>query len=332
MRYMKAVVLTRYGSPEMLQLQQVEKPTPGDHDVLIRIIASTVTLGDCEIRTLTLPWWTRFPVRLVTGFPQPKKFIPGMEMSGVIEAVGKKVTEFKPGDAVFSSSGLAMGGNAEYICRPAKSPIALKPSGASFEEVATLPVGGINALHFLRKANIQPGQKVLIIGAGGSIGTYGVQIARLYGAEVTAVDCGAKLQMLQNIGAQQVIDYQKEDFASRSIKYDVIFDMIYDTSFSKCIGCLTETGIYLMANPSPAKMIRSVWVSLTTRKKAIFQFAAENTEDLTHLANHVATRRIRPVIDKRFSLDSLPQAHEYVEKNLKQGCVIINCTPPLPNT
>ena len=192
---MEAIICTDWGPPDVLQLRKVVKPVPGDDDILIKIVASTVTMGDCELRSLTLPLWTRIPMRLFMGYSKPRNFILGMEFSGVIESVGKNVTRLKVGDEVFGSSGMRMGANAEYICRPGSSPLAIKPANVSFEMAATIPVGGINALHFLRKANVTNGQKVLVIGGGGAIGSYGVMLAKYYGAEVTAVDSTAKLHM-----------------------------------------------------------------------------------------------------------------------------------------
>jgi 2-desacetyl-2-hydroxyethyl bacteriochlorophyllide A dehydrogenase len=321
---MKAILCTAYGGPDVLRLVDVEKPTPKPTEVLVKVVASTVTFGDCEIRNLTLPAWTRFPVRMIMGYRKPKRLIPGMEFSGVVESVGNKVTNFKPGDAVFGSTGMAMGGNAEYVCRSAKAELAIKPESVSFEDAATITVGGINAYHFLRMANLQQGQKVLVIGAGGSIGTWAVLMAKYYGAEVTAVDHTGKIEMLRSIGAHQVIDYTKEDFSSRREKYDVIFDAVYKSSFSKCVGSLSKTGCYLMANTGPLRMFRGVWTEWTSKKKIKFALAAEKEKDLTFLANLIATGKIKPVIDRTYSLEETIEAHRYVEKGLKKGNVIIS--------
>jgi NADPH:quinone reductase-like Zn-dependent oxidoreductase len=320
---MKAIVCTAYGNPEVLQLKEVKKPVPGDNDVLIKICASTVTMGDCEIRTLTLPPWTRIPLRLYMGYRKPKNFIPGMELSGIIESVGKNVVSLKVGDHVFGSSGMTMGGNAEYKCRPESGALALKPPGLSFADAATLSVGGINALHFLRKANISKGQKVLIIGAGGCIGTFGVQLAKLYGAVVTAVDHTNKLDMLRSIGADYVIDYTRENFSDRNEKYDVIFDTVYRSSYTQCINALMSQGVYLMANPGIRGMLRSIWTSYATNKKVIFAFAAETIPDLNYLAELIVAGKIKPVIDKTYPLEKTPEAHAYVQQGNKKGCVVI---------
>jgi NADPH:quinone reductase-like Zn-dependent oxidoreductase len=327
MEKMKAIVCTAYGPPDVLQLKEVAKPLPRDNEVLVRIEAATVTLGDCELRSLTLPLWTRIPLRLIMGYWKPRNFIPGMEFSGVIEAVGKKVTRFKKGDEVFASSGLSMGANAEYKCLRASGAIARKPASVTFEEAATLIVGGLNALHFIRKANVQPGQKVLINGAGGSIGTYALQLAKVHGAEVTAVDSTVKLEMLRSIGADHVIDYTKESFSQNGQKYDVIFDVVYSSSFTQCIDALTPTGVYLMANPSPAKMWKSRSVSRNSQRKVVFAFAGESVEDLNYLAELIGSGKIKTAIDKRFPLAQTAEAHRYVEAGLKKGNLIINVRP-----
>ncbi|HEY3405702.1 MAG TPA: NAD(P)-dependent alcohol dehydrogenase [Ohtaekwangia sp.] len=319
---MKAVLCTQYGPPEVLHLMDVDQPVPGDNDVLIKIHCATVTMGDCELRNLTLPRWTRLPVRLIMGYSKPKRLIPGMEFSGVVEAVGKEVHNFKKGDTVFGSGGMKMGAYAEYTCCPSTA-ITLKPLGVSFADAATIIVGGLNALHFLRKANIQPGQKVLVIGAGGNIGTYGVLFAKLHGAEVTAVDSTSKLDMLRSIGADHVIDYTKEDFSASGKKYDVIFDLIYKSSFTKCVKALTETGYYLMANTGPRRMLRGLWVSCTSKKRIVSAMAGLPVPDMNHIATLIADGKIKPVIDKTYPLSEVVEAHTYVEKGYKKGCVIL---------
>jgi NADPH:quinone reductase-like Zn-dependent oxidoreductase len=325
---MKAILCTKYGGPDVLQFEELEKPAPGHNDVLIKIYAATVTMGDCELRSLTLPLWTRIPVRVYMGYSKPRNFIPGMEFSGVIEAVGRNVGSFKVGDEVFGSSGMGMGANAEYICRPGKSPLAIKPKNISFEAAATIPVGGINALHFLRKANIRRGQKVLIIGGGGAIGSYGVMLAKDYGAHVTAVDSTAKLEMLRLIGADHVVDYTLGTYLDHDTKYDVIFDTVYQSSFSQCLGALNDRGVYLMANTGPWRMLRSLVPSFINNKRAVFQLAGETVEDLSYLADLIRAGRLKPFIDKSFPLERTAEAHRYVDSGNKKGCVIINVFNP----
>ena len=320
---MKAILCTAYGSPDVLQLTEVAKPIPGDNDVLVKVHAATVTMGDCELRNLTLPMWTRIPVRLIMGYSKPTNFIPGMEFSGVVESVGKNVTSFKPGDAVMGSGGMAMGSCAEYKKVKAGA-LALKPAAVNFEDAATIIVGGLNALHFLRKANIVAGQRVLVIGAGGSIGSYAVLLAKHFGAEVTAVDSSPKLDAIKKLGADHVIDYTKEDFTKSSKKYDVIFDVVYGSSFNACVNTLTDEGCYLMANTNPTRMLRGVWTSWTTKKKIIFALAGESVADMKHIAELIASGKIKPLIDKRYSLAQTAAAHRYVEAGHKTGNVIIN--------
>jgi NADPH:quinone reductase-like Zn-dependent oxidoreductase len=325
---MKAILCSAYGPPEVLKLVEMDKPVPKENELLVKVVASTVTFGDCEIRNLTLPLWTRFPVRLIMGYRKPKRLIPGMEFSGIVEQVGNAVTKFKPGDEIFGSTGMGMGGNAEFICLSANAELAVKPKTVSFEDAATIPVGGINALHFLRKANPQPGQKVLVIGAGGSIGSWAVLLSKYYGAEVTAVDHTGKLGMLRSIGADDVLDYTREDFSTRPVKYDIIFDAVYASSFSKCVGTLRSTGYYLMANTSPGRMLRGLWTELTSPKKVIFALAAETERDLSFLAQLIAQNKIKPAIDRTYPLEQTIDAHRYVEKGLKRGSVIIRVQKP----
>lgn len=321
---MRAILCPEYGSADVLKLVEIDKPVPRDNEVLIRVHASTVTFGDCELRTLSLPLWTRIPVRMIMGYRKPKRYIPGMEIAGVVESVGQKVTRVKPGDRVFGSTGMAMGGNAEYTVRPEKAALGMIPPNVTFEEAATIPVGGINALFFLRKASIQPDQKVLVIGGGGSIGSWAVLLAKHYGAKVTAVDHTIKLDMLRRIGADHIIDYTQEDFHSRGEKYDVIFDTVYRSSFSKCAQSLTAEGCYLMANTSPGRMLKGIWLEWTTKKKVKFELAYERDEDLNFLAGLIAEGKIKPVIDRAYALEETAEAHRYVEQGLKQGSVIIN--------
>ena len=256
-----------------LSSRRLIKPVPKENEVLIRIAATTVTAGDCEMRGLKIPVLFQLPLRLYNGLLKPKRItILGQELAGEIEAVGKDVKLFKQGDQVFATTGLGFGAYAEYICLPEASKmgvLAIKPANMTFEEAAAVPTAGLEALHFLRRGNIQSGQKVLIIGAGGSIGTFAVQLARYFGAEVTGVDSTGKLDMLRSIGADHVIDYTREDFTKSAETYDVIFDVMGKSSFSGCIRSLKQNGRYLIGNPGLTQMVRGSWISMRSSKKVI---------------------------------------------------------------
>lgn len=320
---MKALIWTKYGSPEVLQLREIEAPVPEDNDVLIKVYAATVTAGDCELRSLKLPFWIRLPMRIYAGWSKPVR-IPslGQELARVVEEIGQRVTRFKPGDPVFAPAYMRMGAYAEYVCLPEAYP-QLKPANLSYEEAATTPTGGINGLHLVKKANIQPGQSVVINGAGGSIGTYAVQIAKAFGAEVTCVDSNEKLAMLQAIGADHVVDYKREDFTRTGKTYDAILDVVGKSSFSGSIRSLKPNGRYVLGNPRLSGMIRGWWISRTTDKQVIYELANYQTEDFALLFKLIEAGKIRPVIDRRYSLEQTAEAHRYVEQGLKKGNVVI---------
>jgi NADPH:quinone reductase-like Zn-dependent oxidoreductase len=324
---MKAIVWTAYGPPDVLHLQEVEKPTPKDNEVLVRVYATTVTAGDCEMRSLKFPLFLSLPMRIYVGLRKPERItILGQELAGEIEAVGKDVTLFKEGDQVFAATGFTLGAYAEYLCLPAESEdgvLAIKPANMTYEEAAAVPTGGLEALHFLRKANIQSGQKVLVNGAGGSIGTIAVQIAKGSGAEVTAVDSAQKLDILRSIGADHVIDYALQDFTESGETYDVILDVIGKSPYSRSIRSLNPNGFYLIANPRPSKMIRGRWTSMTTSKKVFSDSAGRKTQDLIYLRDLIEAGNLRTVIDRRYPLEQTAEAHRYVETGQKVGNVVI---------
>ena len=281
---MKAIVFTKYGAPEVLQIREIEKPEPKDDEVLIKIHATEATKADCELRSFKFAVkWFWLPLRVAMGVTRPKKQVLGGYFSGEVETAGKDVLKFKKGDQVFGTTNLRFGAYGEYVCLPAKYTIVPKPHNMSFEEAAAVPLGGLNALHFMRKANIRNGEKILINGAGGSIGTFAVQIAKAMGAEVTAVDSTIKEEMLRRIGADHFVDYTKQDFAKSGQIYDVIFDMVARSSFSKCINTLNPRGRYLIGNPRISDMLRSVLTSRFTDKTAIFVFAGERRRSYSHL-------------------------------------------------
>jgi 2-desacetyl-2-hydroxyethyl bacteriochlorophyllide A dehydrogenase len=320
---MKAIIFTHYGAPDVLQLTEVAKPTPKDNEVLIRICATTVTAGDCELRSFKIPLFIWLPLRLYMGLRKPRKHILGQELAGDIEAAGKDVKRLRKGDQVFAATGFRFGAYAQYICLPEEGVLALKPATMTCEEAAAVPVGGLEAVHFLRKGTIQRGQKVLILGAGGSIGTFAVQLAKAFGADVTGVDSTEKLDMLRSIGADYVIDYTQEDFTKGGETYDVIFDVMGKSSFSRSVRSLKPNGRYLLANAGLSQMVRGRWTSMRSSKKVIVGAASEKTEDLLILKELIEAGKIHSVIDRRYPLEHIAEAHRYVDSGHKKGNVVI---------
>src|SRR5205807_1010292 len=320
---MKAVVCTKYGPPEVLQLKEIEKPTAKDNEVLVRVHAATVTSGDCELRSLNLPLLWQLFVRIGFGFRAPRKKILGQELAGEIESVGKDVRLFRKGDRVFTFTGLRLGAYAEYNCLPERGLISIKPANMTYEEAAAVPVGGLHALNCLRKGNIQSGKKVLIIGAAGTVGTLAVQLAKSFGAEVTGVDTAGKLDVLRSIGADHVIDYTKVDFTKSGEKYDVIFDVVGKSSFSGRIRSLKEKGVYLLGNPGLSQQVRGLWTSMMSSKKVVGGTVSYKTEDLVFLRELVEAGKIRSVIDRRYPLEQTAEAHRFVDTGQKTGNVVI---------
>ena len=328
---MKAIVYTKYGPPEVLELKEVEKPTPKDNEVLIRIYATPVNFGDITTRnfkkisprkfSMPLPLW--LPVRIMFGFRKPRKKILGSEFAGEIEATGKDVKLFRKGDQVFAYRGMSMGANAEYLCMPEDGVVAIKPANMTYEEAAAVPYGGIMALSILKKVNIQNGQKVLINGASGGIGSLAVQLAKYYGAEVTGVCSTPRLELVKSLGANKVIDYTKEDFTKNGERYDLIFDILGKSSFSRCKSSLTQNGCYLLASFGMRHLVQMLWTKIKGSKKVICALASEKSEDLIFLKELVEAGKIKSVIDRRFTLEQTAEAHRYVEAGLKKGHVVI---------
>jgi NADPH:quinone reductase-like Zn-dependent oxidoreductase len=324
----KAVIWTKYGPPEVLKLKEVPKPEPKDNEILIKVHASTVTAGDCEMRSLQLPLYFVFLIRIYMGMIRPKRVnILGQELAGEVEAVGKNVKQLSKGDRVFGHPGFTMGSYAEYKCLPESSDTGVlikQPKGLTHEESASIIVGGIESLHFLGKANIKSGDNILINGAGGSIGTFSVQYAKSLGAEVTAVDSAGKLKMLRSIGADQVIDYEKEDLSQSGETYDVIFDVVGKIPFSTGIKLLKNNGCYLIAFPRMSHRFGKLLTSKKSGKKIIKEYSKYTKDSFQNLKDVVEMHGIKPVIDRRYPLEQTADAHRYVDSGQKKGSVIIN--------
>lgn len=321
---MKAIAYTQYGSPEVAELKETEKPTPKTNELLIRIRAAAVTATDSAFRR-----GKPFITRAFTGPIKPRIAILGDMLSGEVEAAGQDVTLFKPGDQVFGSTGPGFGAHAEYICLPEAGALAIKPANMSYSEAAAICDGGLTALPFLRdKAKIQPGQKVLINGASGSIGTVAVQLAVYFGAEVTGVSSTRNLELVKSLGAAKVIDYTQEDFTGSGQTYDIIFDAVGKSSFSRCKAALTPNGVFLSTALTMATMPHALWTSIVGGKKAMFAAtglrpAAERAKDLLFLKGLIEAGKLRAVIDKSYPLDQAAEAHRHVDQGHKRGNVVI---------
>jgi len=321
---MKAVICTAYGAPEILKIKDIKKPTPKDNEVLIKMRATTATSGDARMRSFNVPPIFWLPFRLFIGFTKPKHGILGFDVAGKIEAVGKDVKRFKKGDTVFGSSQPFKTTYAEYVCLPANSVLAKKPTNITFEQAGAVFFGAHTAYHFLRLGKIKKGQKVMIYGASGALGTYAVQLAKHLGAEVSGV-CGPKnLKLIKSLGASKVYDYTKEDFTKNSERYDVIFDTVGKSNFKGCVKSLKRNGIYLRAvHLTLPSILKGIWVNMTTNKKVIGGVAGENLKDLMFLKGLLEKKKLKPVIDKTFPLDKIVEAHRYVDTGHKVGNVVI---------
>jgi NADPH:quinone reductase-like Zn-dependent oxidoreductase len=320
---MKAVICTKYGPPDVLQIKEVEKPTPKDDEILVKIHATSVHIGDWRLRSFTVPLLFRIPFRIGMGFRGPRRRILGEEFAGEIEAIGKDVRRFKEGDSVFGDTGSVLGAYAEYVCLPEKGIFVTKPGCMTYEDAAAGPVSTLAALYYLRRGDIKNGQKILINGASGALGTAAVQLAKHFGAEVTGVCSTANIELVKSLGADQVIDYTQEDFAKNGEAYDIIFDAVSKRSFSQCKDSLKEGGIYFLSVPTLAIFLQMLWTSMIGSKKAILGIPKSSIEDLVFLKELIEAKKIKPVIDRTYLLEQIAEAHRYVEKGHKKGNVVI---------
>jgi NADPH:quinone reductase-like Zn-dependent oxidoreductase len=329
---MKAIVFTEYGTPDVLKIKEVAKPTPKDSEILVKVYATPVNYGDLSARNFgnltpsefNMPAPLYLLARMSFGWNKPKINILGSELAGEVEAVGKDVTKFKVGDQVFAYLGMNMGANAKYVCIPESGTVALKPSNLSYEEAVTLPYGAVMATSLLGKANIQRGQKVLINGASGGIGSMAVQLAKHFGAEVTGVCSRPRLEFVKSLGADKVIDYSKEDFTQNGETYDLVFDILGRSSFSKLKRSLKPNGIYLLASFKIKALLQMLWTSIMgSKQKVICTFADETSESLVFVKGLVEEGKIKAIVDKCFPMEQAAEAHRYVEEGHKKGNVVI---------
>ena len=315
---MKAAVYTQYGPPEVLKVKQVEKPIPNKNELLIRIRATAVNSGDWRLRKAD-----PFAIRFIFGLIRPKINILGSVFSGEVESVGEEVKHFKVGDNVFGHTDMRFGAYAEYKCLPEEGSVALKPSNISQIEAAVIPFGGVTALHFIKKAIIKPGQKVLVVGASGAVGSAAVQLAKSFGADVTGVCSTVNIALIKSIGADKVIDYTKEDFTQNGETYDVIFDTVKAKSVSQSIKSLNKNGIMILSASGMSEMLQGLWISMTSNKKVMTGVISHKAGDILFLKELVEADKLKPIIDRTYSLEQIAEAHAYVEKGHKRGNVAI---------
>jgi NADPH:quinone reductase-like Zn-dependent oxidoreductase len=326
---MKAIVYGNYGAPDVLHLKDVDKPSCGDDDVLVKVYASSVTTGDSNVRGFVfVPPGFKLLSRLMFGLTKPRKQILGIEFAGEIASVGKNVTSFKVGDAVFGIDGNGLGAYAEYKCIPEASGIAHKPDNLTYEEAVVIPNGALTALTFLKNmGKVQTGHKVLINGASGSVGSAAVQIARALGAEVTGVCSTGNVELVKSLGADTVIDYTKEDFTQNGQTYDFIMDTVGKTSFDACKNSLNPNGGYLASGGGLKEMIQALWTSITGGKKVFAGISSESKDDLIFIKGLVEAGKLKPVIDRCYPMEQIVEAHRYVDQGHKKGNVVITIVP-----
>lgn len=317
---MKAAVYRRYGPPEVLQIEDVAKPVPQDNEILVRVHAATVCAADWRMRKAD-PFFVRF----MLGLWRPKKLrVLGMEFAGKVESVGRSVTRFRAGDEVFGGTGFKFGAYAEYLCVREEGSVAVKPDNITLEESAAIWFGGISALSFLRKGNIQPGQKVLVYGASGCVGTYAVQLAKHFGAQVTGVCSTANLELVKSLGADEVVDYTCEDFSKAGKVYDVVLDTVGKSGFSRSMKALKRGGFYLQViGPLVSSQLRGMWAGITGAAKVMGGMAKSAPGDLAYLSGLIASGKLRVVVDRRYPLEQIAEAHRYAQAGHKKGNLLI---------
>jgi len=321
---MKAITSRSYGSPSVLNIEDIEKPTPKDKEILVKIIASAVSSGDARIRALNVPFGFKFITKLAFGFNKPKQPVLGVVFSGIVESIGKDVKEFKIGDEVFGASS-NFGCHAEYVAIPETGAVNFKPKNLSFEEAAAMPFGGLTSLKYLRDfGKIKSGEKILIVGASGDLGVLGVQLAKYYGAEVTGVCSTPNLELVRSLGAEKVIDYTTSNFTENGEVYDMIYDTIGVTKFSECKNSLAKNGRLLLAAAGMPQYLQVLTTSMSSGKKVVAGVAMFNKQDLKVLTDLIESEKIKPVIVKRFPLANTAEAHAYVDSGRKVGSAIIN--------
>lgn len=332
---MKAITYTEYGPPDVLHITDLPKPVPQDNEILIRIYATPVSFGDITARrfneitpaqfSMPMPLW--LISRLQFGINTPKKRVLGSEFAGVVEAIGSAVTRFQPGDEVFGYRGADFGANAEYLCVAEDTVVAHKPANVTLEEAATIPYGALTALNLLKRIDIKPGDKVLINGASGGIGSYALQLAKHYGAEVTGVCSTPRVETVRKLGADHVIDYTQENFTQNGETYDLILDILGKSSFEQVKGSLAPDGRYLLASFKIKQLLQMLWTSFTSRKKVICALAIEKPDDLLHIKELVEAGALTTIIDRRYPLEEAAEAHRYIEQGHKTGHVLLMLAP-----
>ncbi len=316
---MKAAVYVQYGQPAVLQVKEVAKPVPKHNEILVRIKSTAVNSGDVRLRKAD-----PFAVRFIFGLLKPKINILGAVFSGEVESIGKEVTKFKAGDAVFGHTDMRFGAYAEYISVPEDGSLALKPADITHAQAAAIPFGGVTALHFIKKAKIQPGQKVLIVGASGAVGSAAVQLAKSFGADVTGVCSTANIALVKSIGADKVVDYTQKDFTQNGEIYDVIFDTVKAIAVSRSLKSLSKNGIMILSAAGLQEMLQGLWISKTSNRKVLTGVISHTEADIIFLKELIEAGKFKPVVDKTYSLEQIAEAHTYVEKGHKKGNVTIN--------